>query len=327
MAFVYIGNVKIEKTAALAPMAGVANSAFRLICKEFGAALVVSEMISAKAVCFKDKKTKTLLKFNKEERPIAIQIFGYISRDMSEAAKIIEEYAQPDIIDINMGCPAPKIAGNFSGCSLMKEPVLAGKIIKEVCKAAQAPITVKIRKGWSRNSINAVEIAKIAQESGAAAVTIHGRTKEELFSGKVDLNIIKQVKDSVKIPVIGNGDITCGKEAEEMYQKTGCDLVMVGRGALGRPWVFREINNHLLNKVGYITPTWYEITKIMLKHGQMLCTECGELNGMKQMRKHVMWYTKKLEGGAKVRKKASELKTLLQLKDLAEEILNIASVY
>ena len=239
MAFVYIGNVKIEKTAALAPMAGVANSAFRLICKEFGAALVVSEMISAKAVCFKDKKTKTLLKFNKEERPIAIQIFGYNPYDISEAAKIIEEYTQPDIIDINMGCPAPKIAGNFSGCSLMKEPILVGQIITEVCKAVRTPVTVKIRKGWNGDSINAVEIAKIAQESGAAAITIHGRTKEELFSGKVDLNIIRQVKNSVKIPVIGNGNITCGREAEEMYQKTGCDLVMVGRGALGRPWVFR----------------------------------------------------------------------------------------
>ena len=326
MAFVSIGNVKIEKTAALAPMAGVANSTFRLICKEFGAALVVSEMISAKALCFKDKKTKTLLKFSRDERPIAIQIFGYNPYDMSEAAKIIEEYAQPDIIDINMGCPAPKIAGNFSGCSLMKEPVLAGKIIEAVCKAAQVPVTVKIRKGWNKASVNAVEIAKIAQESGAAAITVHGRTKEEQFSGKVDLNIIKQVKDSVKIPVIGNGDIICGKEAEEMYQKTGCDLVMVGRGTLGKPWVFREINNYLLNKAGYIAPTWYEITKIMLKHGQMLCTECGELNGKKQMRKHVMWYTKKLEGGAKIRKKATELKTLLQLKDLTDEILNITGV-
>lgn len=323
MAFVSIGNVKIEKTAALAPMAGITNSTFRLICKEFSAALVVSEMISAKAVCFKDKKTKTLFKFSKDERPIAIQIFGYNPYDMSEAAKIIEEYAQPDIIDINMGCPAPKIAGNFSGCSLMKEPVLAGKIIEAVCKAAQVPVTVKIRKGWNRASVNAVEIAKIVQESGAAAITVHGRTKEEQFSGKVDLNIIKQVKDNVRIPVIGNGDITCGKEAEEMYQKTGCDLVMVGRGALGKPWVFKEINSYLLNKKEDIAPTWYEITKIMLKHGQMLCTECGKLNGMKQMRKHVMWYTKKLEGGAKIRKKATELKTLLQLKDLTDEILNI----
>ena len=326
MAFVSIGNVKIEKTAALAPMAGVANSTFRLICKEFGAALVVSEMISAKAVCFKDKKTKTLLKFSRDERPITIQIFGYNPQDMSEAAKIIEEYVQPDIIDINMGCPAPKIAGNFSGCSLMKEPVLAGEIIEAVCKAAQAPVTVKIRKGWNKASVNAVEIAKIAQESGAAAITVHGRTKEEQFSGEVDLNIIKQVKDSVKIPVIGNGDIICGKEAEEMYQKTGCDLVMVGRGALGRPWVFKEISSYLLNKKEDIAPTWYEITKIMLKHGQMLCTECGELNGMKQMRKHVMLYTKKLEGGSKIRKKATELKTLLQLKDLTDEILNITGV-
>ncbi len=326
MAFVSIGNVKIEKTAVLAPMAGVTDSTFRLICKEFGAALVVSEMISAKAVCFKDKKTKALLKFSRDERPMAIQIFGYNPQDMSEAAKIIEEYVQPDIIDINMGCPAPKIAGNFSGCSLMKEPVLAGKIIEAVCKAAQAPVTVKIRKGWNKDSVNAVEIAKIAQESGAAALTIHGRTKEELFLGAVDLNIIKQVKNNVKIPVIGNGDITCGKEAEEMYQKTGCDLVMVGRGALGRPWVFKEINNHLLNKKDNIAPTWHKITQLMLKHGQMLCTECGELNGMKQMRKHVMWYTKKLEGGAKIRKKATELKTLLQLKDLTDEILNITSV-
>ena len=316
MAFVYIGNVKIEKTAALAPMAGVANSAFRLICKEFGAALVVSEMISAKAVCFKDKKTKTLLKFSREERPIAIQIFGYNPDDMSEAAKIIEEYAQPDIIDINMGCPAPKIAGNFSGCSLMKEPVLAGKIIKEVCKAAQAPVTVKIRKGWNGDSINAVEIAKIAQESGAAAVTIHGRTKEELFSGKVDLNVIRQVKDSVKIPVIGNGDITCGKEAEEMYQKTGCDLVMVGRGALGNPWIFREINS----LIGYDRPSLpvshAERITVLLRHVRMMCEYKGEKIAMREARKHAAWYFKGMKGAAELRRRAGTLETYEQLIEL-----------
>lgn len=322
MSSILIGNVRIKKIAALAPMAGITNSTFRLICKKFGASLVVSEMISAKAICYNDEKTKKMLKFSEVERPIAIQIFGYAPNDMSEAAKRIIEYVNPDIIDINMGCPVAKVVGNFSGSYLMKDPILAGKIIEAVSKTVKIPVTVKIRKGWNEKLINAVEIAKIAEESGAAAVAVHGRTKEEMFLNKSDLDIVRKVKSELKIPVIGNGDITCYKEAKEMYEKTKCDLVMIGRGALGRTWLFSQVKSGLINGKCKSEPNLEEILKLMLEHGRMLCDEFGEKNGIKQIRKHIMWYTKNFYNGTKIRKKACIIETFGEFEELIEEALN-----
>jgi tRNA-U20-dihydrouridine synthase len=239
-----IGNVDIKGYAALAPMAGVADTAFRTICRQFGACYVVGEMASAKGLCMSDRKTARLLSVTDAERPMAIQLFGNDPEVMAAAAVKSEEYG-PDIIDINMGCPAPKIVSNGGGSALLKDPLLAGKIIESVVRAVKVPVTVKIRKGWDDAHVNAVEMAHIAEESGAAAITIHGRTREQMYRPYADLEIIRKVKEAVKIPVIGNGDVTSPESAKKMYDETGVDLVMVGRGALGAPWIFRQIEEYL----------------------------------------------------------------------------------
>ena len=316
-----IGNIEIEKTAALAPMAGVADRAFRELCKSYGAAYTVSEMVSSKGVTMGDRKSGQLMEISSWEHPAAVQIFGNDPETMAKAAEAAMEN-NPDIIDINMGCPAPKIVKNGGGSCLMKDPVLAGKIIKAVCGAVNIPVTVKFRTGWDSDNLNAVEFAKTAEENGAAAITIHGRTKEQMYAPPVNINMIKMVKEAVSIPVIGNGDITDPFSAAKMYEETNCDLVMVGRGALGRPWVFQQISAYI--KTGSIIPE-PPITQrmiIMLKHIDKICEYRGERIGIREARKHALWYTKGIRNGAEYRRRLSVIESLDELKKIAFEISN-----
>ncbi len=317
-----IGNVKIEGFAALAPMAGVADLSFRVICKEFGAAYTVGEMVSAKGVSMNDKKSQVLMKIDEKEHPSAIQIFGNEPQIMAEAAKYALSYS-PDIIDINMGCPAPKIIKNKSGSFLMKDPVLAGKITRAVVDAVNIPVSVKFRTGWDEKSINCVEFAKIIEANGASFITIHGRTKEQMYAPPVDINSIKAVKDAVSVPVIGNGDIFTPEDAKNMYEQTGVDLVMIGRGSLGRPWLFSQINDYMTTGSYSPEPSPYERMEIMLQHADAICQLRGVQNGMCEIRKHALWYTKGLRGSAKLRSEFSVVKTYEELKLLAEKVTEI----
>ena len=314
-----IKNVKIDGFAALAPMAGVADLSFRVICKEYGAAYTVGEMVSAKGVSMNDKKSQELMKIDEKEHPSAIQIFGNEPGIMAEAAKYALSFS-PDIIDINMGCPAPKIIKNKSGSFLMKDPLLAGKITRAVADAVDIPVSVKFRTGWDDSSINCVEFAKIAEANGASFITIHGRTKEQMYAPPVDLNSIKAVKAAVSIPVIGNGDIFTPEDAKNMYEQTGVDLVMIGRGSLGRPWLFTQINDYLTTGSYSPDPSPEERMEIMLRHADAICKLRGTLNGMCEIRKHALWYTKGLRGSAKLRSEFSVVKTYEELKLLAEKV-------
>ncbi|CDZ23661.1 putative tRNA-dihydrouridine synthase 1 [[Clostridium] cellulosi] len=317
-----IGNVDIKGYAALAPMAGVADTAFRTICRQFGACYVVGEMASAKGLCMSDRKTARLLSVTDAERPMAIQLFGNDPEVMAAAAVKSEEYG-PDIIDINMGCPAPKIVSNGGGSALLKDPLLAGKIIESVVRAVKVPVTVKIRKGWDDAHVNAVEMAHIAEESGAAAITIHGRTREQMYRPYADLEIIRKVKEAVKIPVIGNGDVTSPESAKKMYDETGVDLVMVGRGALGAPWIFRQIEEYLSTGKVETNPDVKERMRVMVEHIKLLCSVMGEYPGIREARKHAAWYMKGLDGAASLREKAGRLAHIEDIERLAEEAIRL----
>ena len=319
MEYLQIGNVKIKKTAALAPMAGVADYAFRKVAKEYGAAYVVSEMASCKGMVYSDRKTAELLNVTDYERPMAVQLFGCEPEFVAPAVRIAEGF-RPDIIDLNSGCPVPKVAGNGSGSALMKNPKLFGEMVTAMVKATSLPVTVKIRKGWDDSSVNAVEIARIAEECGAAAVAVHGRTKNQMYSGTADWDIIAAVKQAVKIPVIGNGDVDTPEKCAEMYKYTGCDLVMVGRGALGKPWLFQQISAYMKNEVIIPDPPVSQRMLIMLRHIENICNERGIKVGIREARKHALWYTKGLRGSTEYRRQISTLESIEQLQEIAFRI-------
>lgn len=314
-----IGNVEINGKAVLAPMAGVADRAFRELCVGYGASYVVSEMISSKGVSMGDRKSKQLSFISDIERPAAVQIFGSNPEIMAESIPMVME-SKPEIIDINMGCPAPKIAGNGGGASLMKNPQLAEDIVSGVVKASPVPVTVKIRMGWDFDSINAVELAKRAENAGAAAITVHGRTKSQMYAPPVNREIIAEVKRAVSIPVIGNGDITDGFSAAKMLEETNCDLVMVGRGALGRPWVFSQINAYLEHGRILPEPPVTERMRVMVNHIKTICEYKGEYVGLREARKHAAWYTKGLHGAAEYRREIGSLSSIEQLEEIAYKI-------
>lgn len=314
-----IGTIPIEQTACLAPMASVGDHAYRLMCKKYGAAYVVGEMASSKGLFYSDKKTKQLLTVTEAEYPMAIQLFGDDPSFMANAAKIATEY-RPQLIDINMGCPVPKVAGNGSGCALMKTPELAAELVRAVVEATSIPVTVKFRKGWDSESVNAVSFAKLMEQAGASAVTVHGRTKQQMYHPPIDLDIIKAVKEAVSIPVIGNGGIDSPEKAKEMYDYTGCDLVMIGQGTYGRPWIFEEISYYL--KTGELLPskTLEEKLDIMLEHVALIVQFKGEKMGMQEARKHAAWYIKGTNGAAGFRHACGKLSTYEDLKQLVLEV-------
>ena len=315
-----IGGVLIEKTAALAPMASVADRAYRLMCRGYGAAYTVSEMISSKGLCYGDKKSAEMCRLTDGERPCALQLFGEEPEFVARAAYKLNAY-KPDIIDINMGCPVPKIVGNGSGSALMKTLDIAEAIVRETVKNAQCPVTVKIRKGWDENSINAVEFAKRMEQAGAAAIAVHGRTRKQMYSGTADWDIIRQVKQAVSVPVIGNGDVDTPEKCRAMYEQTGCDLVMIARGSYGRPWIFEEVRHYL--ETGELLPekTVEERMEIMLRHTRLLIDDIGEGQAMKEMRHNIIWYVKGMKGAAALRRECSELYFYFQLEDMAKRII------
>lgn len=315
-----IGNLEIKGYACLAPMAGVADRAFRELCMSYGAAYVISEMVSSKGLTMQDKKSKELLFLSDAERPAGAQIFGDDPEIMANAALKAMEFS-PDFIDINMGCPAPKIAGNGGGSALLKNPELIGKIVKKVVEVSPVPVTAKIRIGWDKNSINAVEIAKIIEAAGADAITVHGRTKDQMYAPPVSLDEIANVKKAVSIPVIGNGDIVDGKSAKLMLDMTGCDFLMVGRGALGNPWIFQCINAYLNKEANFTEPTLEEKMDVMLRHIGTLCEYKGVRIGMREARKHAAWYIKGIRGAAAFRQEIGQLSTMDELKALAERVI------
>ncbi len=313
-----IRNVKIDNPYILAPMAGVTDLPFRLLCKEQGAGLLCMEMISAKALQYKNKNTKALLAIHPKEYPVSLQLFGSDPKIISEQAKRIEELPF-QILDINMGCPVPKVVKNGEGSALMKNPKLVYEIVYQTARAIQKPVTVKIRKGFDDTCINAVEIAKIIEEAGGAAVAVHGRTREQYYSGKADWEIIRQVKEAVSIPVIGNGDVTSGEKALEMRERTGCDGVMIGRGAQGNPWIFHELLEY--DRTGKLPPrpSKEQIKETMLRHARLQLEFKGEYLGIREMRKHVAWYTKGMEGSAKLRDDINKVESYAELESLLNE--------
>lgn len=315
-----IGNMELRNHAALAPMAGVADSAFRTLCMEYGASFSVGEMVSCKGLCYHDRKSAELLQISEPERPCAIQLFGDDPEIMAKAAAQAYELSHPDWVDINMGCPAPKVAGNHCGSSIMRDPELCYRIVKAVSAAVPVPVTAKMRKGYSAEEVNAVDVAKACEEGGAAFLAVHGRTRDQMYAPPVDRQIIKAVKESVSIPVIGNGDVTSGAEAASMMRDTGCDLVMVGRAALGQPWIFEEINAYFEGK-SFTVPTVSEQMAVLIRQAEMAISQKGEKLALLQTRKHAAWYIKGMAGAAELRKKCGEIKTLDDLKALCETVV------
>lgn len=318
-----IGGVPLKSHAVLAPMAGVSDRAYRELCVRFGAAYCVSEMVSSKALSFNSKKSEELMEISDLERPCGIQIFGDDPKCMADAAKHALEN-KPDIIDINMGCPAPKISSNGSGSALMKNPRLCGEIVKAVTAVTDIPITVKIRKGWDDDSVNAVEVAKICESAGAAAITVHGRTRQQYYKPPVDYDIIKAVRESVSVPVIANGDIDSAERAKAVMDITGCDLVMIGRATLGNPWIFSQINAYLENpNVKIHTPDLEERLGVMIEHIGKMVEYKGEHMAMLQARKLVVGYFKGMKGAAALRNEAGKIKTLDDLYELRQKALSL----
>lgn len=315
-----IGTVELENPYILAPMAGVTDLPFRLLCKEQGAGLLCMEMVSAKAIQYNNKNTKALLEIHPEELPVSLQLFGSDSDVISEIAKRIEELPF-SILDINMGCPVPKIVKNGEGSALMKNPKLVYEIVRKTARAIQKPVTVKIRKGFDDTCINAVEIAKIIEDAGGKAVAVHGRTREQYYSGKADWDIIRQVKEAVSIPVIGNGDVVSGESAIAIQKETGCDGVMIGRGAQGNPWIFSELLEYERTGKMPLRPSVEAIKKMMIRHAQLQMQYKGEYLGIREMRKHVSWYTSGLPNSAKLRDEINRVESYEELEQLLEERL------
>ena len=315
-----IGNVELENSYILAPMAGVTDLPFRLLCREQGAGLLCMEMVSAKAIQYKNRNTQALLKIHPQERPVSLQLFGSDPEVISEVAKQIEELPFA-VLDINMGCPVPKIVRNGEGSALMKQPKLVHEIVKKTVNAIQKPVTVKIRKGFDDTCINAVEIAKIIEDAGGAAVAVHGRTREQYYSGKADWDIIRQVKEAVSIPVIGNGDVVSGESAIAMQQETGCDGVMIGRGAQGNPWIFSALLEYERTGVMPERPSMEELKSMMLRHARLQIEHHGDYIGIREMRKHVAWYTTGLPNSAKLRGEINAVESYEELETLLQEKL------
>ena len=310
-----IGNLELENNIFLAPMAGVTDLPFRILCKEMGCGLVYSEMVSAKGILYDNKNTTELLEIDPKERPVAVQLFGSDPEILGAMAKKIEQYPI-DIIDVNMGCPAPKIVKNGEGSCLMKTPELVGRIVKSLVESQSKPVTIKFRKGFDDDHVNAVEIAKIAEANGASAVAVHGRTREQYYSGKADWDIIKQVKEAVNIPVIGNGDVFTPQDAKNLLEHTGCDAIMVGRGAQGNPWIFKRILHYLQTGELLPEPTTEERVEKALRHAQMLIDYKGEYIGVREMRKHMAWYMKGMPGAAELRGKLNYAENMAELEAL-----------
>ena len=316
-----IGDLEIKGFAALAPMAGVADRAMREICIEKGAAFCVGELTSSKGVSLGDRKSFLLLACSEKERPIASQLFGKEPETMAQAAKEALKF-NPDFIDINMGCPAPKVSGHGGGSALMKDPVLAEKIVKKVVEAVDIPITVKMRTGWDFDSINAPELAKRCEAAGASAITIHGRTKKQMYAPGIDYETIKNVVQSVKIPVIANGDIKDGKSAQFMYEKTGCDFVMVGRAAQGNPFIFSEINAFLKGE-NYTPPTLEERFETLIRQAKLMVEYKGERVGILETRKHTAWYMQGLSGAASLRRLCGEISSISDIEAICQKALEL----
>ena len=301
-----IGNLKLKNKVFLSPMAGVTDLPFRLICIEQGCGLLYTDMINGKALCYDDENTKKMLKIEEEEHPVAVQIFGSEPEFMGRAAEIMNDYSN-EILDINMGCPAPKVVKNGDGSALMKNPKLAEEVLRAVVKNSKKPVTLKIRKGWDDNSVNAVEIAKIAEDCGISALAIHGRTREQFYSGKADWDIIAEIKKNLSIPVIGNGDVFTIEDSINMLDKTGCDAIMIGRGAQGNPWIFKRINHYMNTGEILPEPTLNEKISTAIKHLKLAVEEHGEYVAVREMRKHIAWYLKGLRNSAKLRDEINKI--------------------
>lgn len=313
-----IGNIELSAPLALAPMAGITDLPFRLICRRLGCGMTVSEMVSAKGLLYKNVKTTEMLRIDDGERPTAIQLFGSVPAELAEAARMVEA-SGADMIDFNMGCPVPKIVNNGEGSALMKNPLLVGQIVEAMAKAVKKPVTVKIRKGFNDDMINAPEIAHIVEESGGAAVAVHGRTREQFYTGKADWDIIRQVVERVNIPVIGNGDVCSAEDVIAMEQQTGCEAVMIGRGARGNPWIFSRINEYRRTGVLPPKPDVAEIKRMIKKHAQLQLRYKGEYLGIREMRKHVAWYTTGLKDSAALRNEVNLTESMDELFELLDK--------
>ena len=310
-----IGNVTLPNNLILAPMAGVTDLPFRLLCKEQGAGLLCMEMISAKAILYKNRNTASLLEIDERENPVSLQLFGSDPDIMAQIAHQIED--RPfDILDINMGCPVPKIVNNGEGSALMKNPDLAGQIIEKIVKAIEKPVTVKIRKGFDDDHVNAVEMAKVAEQAGASAIAVHGRTREQYYSGKADWDIIRQVKEAVSIPVIGNGDINTAQDVIAMSEQTGCDGFMIGRGAQGNPWIFKQVLHYFETGEYLPKPTMQEVVEMILRQAKMMMEFKGEYIGIREIRKHAAWYTTGYPNSSRLRETINTVETFSELEAL-----------